>query len=172
MKLSYRTHTHTHAHKQTCACALFPRSLPGGDCYGVTGICCMPHIACTHVLMCMSAKLTHSSPPPPLLFLRCEDLPAVDRAKRCWHRVIMIIPPVLKDDKKTRCEPDNLDGYMLIVLRDLQRMGPPLQSLNPPPSPECPNLPPDQHGVRLCACVYSRCAWAHAQLVFACMCVL
>lgn len=51
-----------------------------------------------------------------LVFLRCEDMPAKERTKREFHVPLMIIPGPQ--------QPENLDAYFNLILKELQQYGP------------------------------------------------
>ena len=75
--------------------------------------------------MLQAALEAHASEPtPPRSPCRCEDLPPIGRAALRFQRVVMVIPPVL-DDKGKFSAGGALNGFLLPLLHDLQRLGPP-----------------------------------------------
>lgn len=50
---------------------------------------------------------------------------AWDKSKGKWHHPIMIIPPQYRTSDGKEGEPERMDGFMLIALRELQRLAPP-----------------------------------------------
>jgi hypothetical protein len=76
---------------------------------------------------------------------RYADLSEIDRSKRKWQAVVMVIPPILTEDGKLH-EPKRLDGCLLPLLRDLQRLGPQPPPTTPAHKFDPPSLPRNEIG--------------------------
>jgi hypothetical protein len=79
-----------------------------------------------------------------------EDVDPALKSRREYHAVVMLIPP-LRKGPRTFKEPSVLDGYLLPLLWDLQRYGPPVPNgvANRLPGPERLGLPVAQLGARM-----------------------
>lgn len=58
-----------------------------------------------------------------IVVARCDSLDPISRTWKRWHKIIAVIPPVQHANGKTG-EPSNLDGHMLPLMRELQRLAP------------------------------------------------
>lgn len=76
---------------------------------------------------------------------RCTDLDPITKAKRRFHKLLAVIPPVIKSDGKAH-EPTDLDGCILPFLWDLQRYGPKPPVTLASEQFKAPSLPRDQMG--------------------------
>jgi hypothetical protein len=54
---------------------------------------------------------------------RCEDLPPAEKAQRRFHRIILVVPPILNADGTTSAS-SKQDAYFIPFLRDLHQYGP------------------------------------------------
>ncbi len=67
---------------------------------------------------------THTTKSIPLAD-RFEDVNPTIKSLREHHAIVLLVPP-LRNPDRTFSEPSVLDGYLLPLLWDLQRYGPPL----------------------------------------------